>query len=225
MNGIKMKNIEGAIKNKINPKKPSKTKEYTDMDFNFFQPYLGKEKKQKNKILYISIIFGAMLFISAATTIWNYTQISNTKKEIEQMNKVINSPKSKEILKQGEKLNKKYDILKKYYSGVSSITTNIYKKEIINSDLMNKVSLSLPTSVSFKSMTLNGNTIQIQGVAANRVNIAEFQYNLKQLQEIKDVQVMTINQNYNADTVTNVQNGNCNFTLKCTLKDVDENEN
>lgn len=225
MNGIKFKSIESIKDIKITFKKPGKKKLDDYRDFNFFYPYIGKEKKNKDKNLYIIIASSVILTGIIISSTWNYVHINNTKKEIEQMKKVINLPESRAKLAQSEKLSKKEDILKKYYYHVQIISAAINKKELISSNLMRKVSSAIPQSVSFKTISVNEDNVQIQGIAGSRVNIAEFQHNLKDVDVIKDVQVMTINENSNSNAVNTAENKTYTFTLKCTLKDVDENEN
>lgn len=220
MINIKLRDIKSILNMEIKPKGSLKKKNHSNKDYNFFAPYIKSEKTGKNKTLYKIVISAVLLFLFTTTFIWNFIQINNTKKDIEKMNKIINAPESKAILAEGKELSNKYNILKKYYDGVSIIRGNIDKKSIIGSNLIREISSAIPQSVSFKSITINEDKIQIQGLGESRVNIAEFQHNLKELEEIKDVQVMTINENSNSEA-----NLGYNFTLKCTLKDVGENEN
>jgi type IV pilus assembly protein PilN len=199
-------------------------------DFNFFSPYIAKKKNTHDRHVISIISVAVLLFIFAGSFLWNFIKINRTEKEINQMKKAISSSTTQARLREADTLSKKHDILVKYYNQVSNISNEINKKQLVSSDLMGKISSTLPQSVSLKTMSIDSQGIELQGTAGSRVNIGELQYNLKQLDVIKDVQVISIN-----EALSNGQNGTNNgttvtsngftFTLKCTLKDVEVNEN
>lgn len=197
-------------------------------DFNFFSPYIIKKKQTKDKFLCIIVVAAVLLFIFIGNFVWNVVKINKMEKEISEMKKIMNSNDTQAKFKEADNLNKKYDILKKYYDEANVISNAINKNQVISSDLIKKISSTLPQSVSFKTVAIDTQSIQIQGTAGSRVNIAELQYNLKQLENIKDVQVVNINKSSDSSENNNntVETGNeYIFTLKCTLKDVEVNEN
>lgn len=207
-------------------------------DFNFFSPYIVKKKNVQDRYVASATIIVVLLFIFVGSFVWNFIKINKMEKEISEMKKVMNSSATQAKIKQADTLSKKHDVLIKYYNQVSSISNEINKKQVVSSDLMGKVSSELPQSVSLKIMSIDSEGVEMQGTAGSRVNIGELQYNLKQLDVIKDVQVININEgidNSQDGTNNNIKNNTNNnttetnngftFTLKCTLKDVDVNEN
>lgn len=206
-----------------------------NLDFNFFESYIGTHKKKKFKHLYITLIASTLTLLFLTSFIWNYIKISNTKQEIDKMKQTIDSSQTKIKLDEAAKLKKKYDVLNKYYAQAYSITSAIENKEIISSKLIEKICLNIPQKLSFKSFNItvgekgSGASIQIQGTAESRVSIAEFEHNLKVLNEVKEVQVSNIAEvtTEGKDNSANVDNNSdlsYSFTIKCTLKDVDEYE-
>lgn len=201
-------------------------------DFNFFSPYVVKKKEVKNRYAYSIATAVVLLFIFIGSFVWNFTRISKTKKEINELKKIVDSSESKTKLSEADKTKKKYEVLNKYYAQAYSITSAIGNKEIISSTLMDKVCSTLPKKVSFKSFSItggdkgSGGTIQIQGTAETRVNVAEFEHNLKALIEVKEVQVSNITElNSNSQVGENDNlSSSYSFTIKCILKDVDEYE-
>lgn len=205
-------------------------------DFNFFQPYIGVYKQKISKNLYMTLTIVTLISVFVTSFIWNYIKIDNTEHDIAKMKKSIDSPQAKITLDEADKLKKKYDVLNKYYGQTIRITSAIKNKDIINSKLMTDICSNIPNKISFKSFNVtvgekgSGGTIQIQGTADSRVSIAEFQHNLKALEQIKEVQVSNITEFYTGekgDTTINKDNSLSsvyNFTIKCTLKDVDEYE-
>lgn len=216
---------------KINlPKKDKKNKQ----DFNFFEPYIGKNKQEKNKLLYLSMIITLLIVVFISSFVWNTIQIKNSQKEVETLKKEVESPQTKNKLSEIDKLDKKYNTLNKYYGQVYIVNGALERKDIVNSNLMGKICSALPEKVSFKSFSVtlgengSGGSIDIQGTAESRVNTAELQYNLKSLSNIKDVQVTNIT-DATGDTIIGNDSTGTNtlkytFSIKCTLKDADEDE-
>lgn len=189
-------------------------------DFNFFSPYIGKSKEAKDKTLYFGIGAAIIGIIIVGTFAWNSISILKLNNDIKSLNVELSKPERVEKLKQAEELNKKQEILNKYYEGVNVIFNTIDSTNAVTSDLLNSLSSTLPQGVSFKSMALDGQTVQIQGTAKSRVSIGELEYNLKKLDRISETQVSSIT---GGDDTGN--KGEYSFSLKCTLKDVEKNEN
>lgn len=212
------------------PKKDKKNRE----DFNFFEPYIGKHTQEKNQILHIAVVAVALVVIFISSFVWNLIQVKNTQREIESLKKQVESPQAKTKLDEVDKLKKKYAVLNKYYGQAYIITTAIDNKSVINSALIGKVFSQIPKTLSFKSFNVTvgdkgaGGNINIQGIAESRANIAELEYNLKAVDSIKEVQVSNITEVNNAlENKLNVNLTNKSsytFSIKCILKDVDENE-
>lgn len=205
-------------------------------DFNFFQPYIGVYKRKRFKHLYTTAAIVTLASLFATSFIWNYIKIDNTKHDIDKMKKTVDSPQTQITLDEADKVKKKYDALNKYYTQANSITSAIRNKDIISSKLMSDICSNIPSKISFKSFNVTvgekgiGGSIEIQGTAESRVSIAEFEHNVKALEKIKEVQVSNItelNIDEKGDTTENKDNNvspEYSFTIKCTLKDVDEYE-
>lgn len=206
----------------------------TNLDFNFFESYIGIHKKKKFKHLYITSIILTLTLIFLTSFIWNYIKINNTQKEIESLKIQVESSQAKAKLNEVDKLKKKYDVLNKYYGQAYVITTAIDNKSIISSTLIEKIFSQIPKTLSFKSFNVKvgdkgvGGNIDIQGVAESRDNIAELEHNLKSIDSIKEVQVSSISEINNAlESKLNINLTNKSsytFSMKCILKDVDVNE-
>lgn len=232
---MKMLDILEKLKklNDIKITMPKKDKK-KNQDFNFFEPYLGKHKQERNNLLYVAIAATSLIVIFTFSFVWNLVQMKNVQKDNNELKKIVESSQTKAKLDEIDKLNKKYNILNKYYGQAYSITRAIDNKSIISSVLIGKIFSQIPKTVSFKSFNVTvgekglGGSIDIQGVAESRPNIAELEHNLKLVDSIKEVQVSNITEVNNI--VENKLNVNLNnnsaytFSIKCTLKDVDVDE-
>lgn len=231
-----LKDIKKLKEYKITLPLGSKKVSNENSDFNFFQPYIGVYKQKRSKNLYITLTAATLASVFVISFICNYIKIDNTEHDIDKIKKIIDSPQTKITLDEAEKVKKKYDALNKYYAQANSITSAIQNKDIISSKLMTDICSNIPSKISFKSFNVTvgqkgvGGNIEIQGTADSRVSIAEFQHNVKALEKIKEVQVSNItklNIDEKGDSTENKDDNvspQYSFTIKCTLKDVDEYE-
>ncbi|MBU3220789.1 PilN domain-containing protein [Clostridium algidicarnis] len=187
-------------------------------DFNFFLPYLDNKKGKDNKRIHAMTALSILGILVVGSLIYNTAYTFKLKYDIKNLQNTYNSSENQEKLKEAEALSRKYEILDKYYENVELIYNSLETKEVVNSKLMFDISKSIPKEVSFKTMSIDSAGIQIQGLSENRVAIGELEHNLKNISSILDVHVNNINSDTSSTT------GGNSFSLKCTLKGVDKNE-
>lgn len=187
-------------------------------DFNFFAPYQGQKKQTVNKKIYIYSIGVILLLIVVGTLIWNSVRIHMLNSSITKYNKEINSSQVQEKVKIAEDINRKITILNKYDAGLTELADGMESNNNIKSEFLNDLNLTLPQDVSLKSASIDGSSINIQGASKSRTAIGEFQHNIKALDKIEDAQIGSISSD-------GTNGAEYSFDLKCTLKDVDKNEN
>ena len=180
------------------------------MDINFFSPYQGQKKEQLNKNIYVYSLAGFLVTLILGTLIWNSVNLIIVKKQISNYEVKLNEPNIQEKVKESEEINKKTDILNKYNSSLTSISNGVNSRNVVTTNILNMVSATLPTEVSFNSVNITNTDITIQAVSTNRTAIGEIQYNLKDLPNVQDVYIGAISGD---DKYT--------FDIKCTLKDVE----
>lgn len=185
-------------------------------DFNFFLPYIDEKKEIKNKKIYVVTITGVLAILILGSLLYNTIYSFKLKSDIKALKNEFETAENQEKLKKAEELNKKMDIMNKYYENVELVYNSVEAKAIVNSSLLYDISKSIPKEVSFKTMTIDTSSIQIQGIAKGRVSIAELEHNLKQLSRVQEVHVSTINSENGAI------NGDYSFSLKCMLKGGDK---
>ncbi|GKU32021.1 PilN domain-containing protein [Clostridium folliculivorans] len=183
-------------------------------DFNFFAPYQGKQKQVVNKKIYIYTVSAVVLLFIVGTFAWNSINVYMLNRDIDKFQSSINSTKVQDKVKKAEEVNKKIDVLNKYDDGLTKINEGINSRNIISSSLLNNINSTLPADVYFKSITVDGSNLSIQGVSKSRTAIGEVQHNMKALDIVGDAQIGNISGD-------DSDNGNYTFDLKCTLKDVD----
>lgn len=178
-------------------------------DMNFFAPYQGQKKEEKNKNIYVYSLAGFLSVAIVGTLAWNTTNILLLNSKIKEYNTKLEDTVVKEKLAKWEEISKKSDILTKYDNGINEIMIALESREVVSTDLLNKLSSSLPSQVTFNSININNKEINIQAVSTSRVAIGEVEHNLKKLNNVQDVYIGGIA----GDEIFT-------FDVKCLLKDV-----
>ncbi|WP_066890164.1 PilN domain-containing protein [Clostridium nigeriense] len=178
-------------------------------DMNFFAPYQGQKKEEKNKSIYVYSLVGFLSVAVIGSFVWNTTNIILLNNKIKEYNSKLESAEVKEKLAIWEDISRKSNILAKYDNGLNEIIGGLKTREVVTTELLNKLSSSLPSEVTFNSININNKEIDIQAVSTSRVAIGEIEHNLKNLNNIQDIYIGGI-------TGTEI----FTFDIKCSLKDV-----
>ncbi|EOD01519.1 hypothetical protein L21TH_0402 [Caldisalinibacter kiritimatiensis] len=182
-------------------------------DINFFSPYIESKKLTTNKLTFTGAIVGGLLFIMIGLYTWNNIKIKNLNKEIAEMERFIHNESTISELKEINNLKHKLSIMKDYHKRLVEVNKKYDSQELIGTELINAIALSLPKNASIEILNISTENVQIQGFSGNRVSIAEFQHNLKETNLFKTVHVSDINQQSEED-IYNV------FIINCYFKDV-----
>ena len=178
-------------------------------DMNFFAPYQGQKKEEKNKNIYVYSMVGFLSVAIVGTFAWNTTNILLLNNKIKNYNTKLEEKDVQEKLARWEEISKSGDILTKYDNGLNDIIGALESREVVTTDLLNKLSSSLPSQVTFNSINIDNKEINIQAVSTSRVAIGEVEHNLKVLNNVQDVYIGGIS---GEEIFT--------FDIKCLLKDV-----
>ncbi len=179
-------------------------------DMNFFAAYQGQKKEQKNKNIYVYSLVGFLSVFIVGTLAWNSTNIFLLNNKIKDYNKKLEREDVKVKIEKWDEISKKDDILKRYDKELSNIVEGLRTREVVTTGLLDKLSSTLPTEVTFNSISITNTDISIQAVSTSRVAIGEIEHNLKKLNNIQDVYIGGIS-----------GDENYTFDIKCVLKDVE----
>ena len=184
-------------------------------DINFFSGYesVANEKKNQNRYTYsIAIIFIVLVF---STLTYNLITLRVLNKEINKMDKALNDESILNKVKEAEEVNEKASILEKYDLGVSEISSAIDSRHVITKDILDKITSTMPSDITFNNISITSDSITISAVSKTRTAIAEVQHNLKELDIIGDVFIGSISGDGTTDQYS--------FDLDCKLVG-DQNE-
>lgn len=182
-------------------------------DFNFFSPYIKVNRSSRVKKTYILVIASIMIIVFSGSMFWTSYSINSVKTDIAQMNKYLSSSQIANNLKSLSEKKRRISIMNQYYNTVLEVSYSVDAIDKIGTEMLTKISNTIPRNISFNMISVDTTNIQIQGISESRVAIAELQYNLKSLDLFSEVHVIDISKE--SDEVENYV-----FTLKCTLKDV-----
>lgn len=182
-------------------------------DINFFSYYQGKNQEKKDEKIYFYIAYGILTLVILVTVIINSVKIFTLNSQIKSYTEKLNNADIQAQLKEADEVNGKIEVLSKYESRLSDISNSIAKNDIVTDDLLNDISSTIPSDVSFKSFKIEGYDLTISGVSHTREAISEFEHNLKGLSKIKSVHIININ---NGSAVGE----DYSFDITCVLKEV-----
>lgn len=183
-------------------------------DLNFFAPYQGKKKEKTNTNMYIYGAAGLVGFAILSTLIFNSVKLFLLNREINNFTKKLGDSEIQTELREAELLNNQIQVLNQYDTELSHVAKSVKERDNVSDALLNEISSTVPSEVSFKNMDVINNTINIQGVATNRTSVAELKHNLSGLTKMQDVYVNSIKD-------SGAVEGEYSFDIKCVLKDVD----
>ncbi|PRR81454.1 PilN domain-containing protein [Clostridium vincentii] len=179
-------------------------------DMNFFSTSQGIKKEAKDKKIYIYSLVVFLAIVIIGTLAWNSINLHLTGKEIDDYTAKLEATDIQQKLTEFKEATIKTNALNKYESDLKIIAEAVDSKDVVNTKLLNEISSTLPTEVSFDTISITNSVITMQAKASNRTSIGEIEHNLKELAFIQDVYIGGIA----GDT-------EYTFDLKCTLKDVD----
>lgn len=187
-------------------------------DFNFFRSYQKHTVKttssQQNLIIAVSV---SAILVASVYGFYSY-KMYVMQKDMDRMNAYMVKPENVATYKKFTETKNKLALLNVYYDLANKLNLMIENDAVLNSDLIERFEKALPPEVSIQSINLNDDTFEIQGVTDGREIVAEFQNNLIESGDYKDVFVSGIN--HATDLLTGDINPNYYvFSITCELKE------
>lgn len=190
---------------------------YELRDLNFFTPYIEKKKSKNTPQLVLYTMAFILLLSMVGLYGRNWVVMNRMNVQIKLMVSEMSEEKNLQKIKKYEETKQKLDTLKAYYQTISKLNNAMARDSVISSKLLMELNSALPQNTFLQSMNLDKSNLQLQGVSSSRPAIAEYQYNLKQLGLFDEVSVTNIN-------VEQADTGNFIFSMKCVIKDGDNDE-
>lgn len=185
-------------------------------DINFFSSYFKVQKTSKRITLFWGILVAFILTTTIGFYTWYYFTSNHLESEIDQLNHFINSKVTIKNMNELNTLQKKSKLLSEYYNIVKEIDNSIFSNDRINQQLLIELSIQVPKDTYFTALSIAQDRLQIQGISKTRTSVAKLEYNLKLLNNIKEVHVSNISRDIK-------EHDGYVFTMVCSLEgDYDE---
>ncbi len=181
-------------------------------DINFFSFYIDKRKSARKKHI---IIYSSIFIIAGGLIgfyIWNNNKIEDLNKDLQRYEELFNSKEMTLKINEAETKRQKIEVLTQYEVILQTINGQIDLVDRINSQIINDIASSMPKEMYILNANINQVEINLQGVASNRILIAEWIHNLKEFPYLASVHANII-------AVEDNENNNQVFDIKCTFKD------
>ena len=184
-------------------------------DFNFFEPYINLQTKPKKNII-LFVILGALLL--AALVYYQYllyAQQNALKGDIAEIQAFINSPNTINKIGEIEQKQARFDELVAVKNDLLVFSDEVTLSDKIDDMLVEQINAQMPSNLFLREMSMNSNTITINGYSQEFASIAQFAYNLRDSNKFSDVLIPTIVEN----------NGNYDYTLTVVMNAGGSDEN
>lgn len=187
-------------------------------DFNFFSIYIDSKRESRKKKLYYSVIFLAFFISATGFYLFNHQRIIRLENKIAKIEAEISSKEYVDGIARYNETKKKLDVLTDYFNTVESVSRKVTYIDVISNDLLEDIEEAFPQKIFIQTFNASHNEIVMQGVSESRTAVAEFQHNLKAINCIEKIHISIIKDESN-------KTENFLFSVRCTLKDVEKNEN
>ncbi len=177
-------------------------------DFNFFEPYIGKNKsltgvKQGKKLVLLGMMALMILY-----PIYNGWQLYKTQKQVITVGLIAESSEIREGKRTMGELTKNLEELQTKHQNMVTLIKNQQQQDMINDLLIYTINDQLPEEVFLQSIKMSLDKVEIQGVAKNKMSIALVENNLSRIEIFENVFIPSIIEN----------SGYYTFTLSFTFK-------
>lgn len=183
-------------------------------DMNFFSQFSNKKKASDSSLYVLLAVVGVIAAFIVGTLIYNNLNIYLNNNETKEYRKKVEA-KSEEIAESNE-VNKKINALTEYDSRLDALIGVVDSRDVVDTNLLNKICGTIPSEVFFSSINISSSTITINATSTSRTAIAELHYNLKQnLSEVYSVYI---------GSIANNGENEYTFNVTCKLQGVNESE-
>jgi len=185
-------------------------------DYNFFEHYKSKKKTNKDGNGLVSLVFLIGIVVLGVITANSYFQNGLIVKDNLEMSTELALAENVELFSRIESKQTLNIQLKDMSANLIVASSVIDQREVIRIELINNLVLSLPSDAQILNLSIDQGMITLNGVAAQRSAIAEFQKNLRDTGVFPLITVAGIN----------TQEDDFSFDMSITLGGIiDENIN
>lgn len=187
-------------------------------DFNFFRSYQRQViKKTDSQQYFIAALLASVFVVLSVYGFFAY-KMYVLNKDMEEMNAFMTNNENLKQYKKFSDTKNKLALLTVYYDLASKLNLMIENDAVLNTVVLERFEKAMPTNTSLKSLKINDDNLTLEGVTDSREVVAEFQNNLIETGDYKDVFVTNINHAVNT-TTGEISTNYYVFSITCELKE------
>ncbi len=180
-----------------------------------------KKKKHKSRfyigilimVLSLAVILRGALFLYS----YFYNQ-SALEKEIASIDEFIGKEENIKLNDQAENTKKTVALLEKYKKEIDKVKTAISNEDAVTTIMFEEVGKATPLGTRVNSMSIDKAAIQLQCSSNSKLEIAQFEKNLKNIEFIDYVYIPAVVEGAETGSISYT------YTVVCEIKDVISNE-
>ena len=183
-----------------------------DVDF-----LTDKNKKHKSKFSagIVVMIVSAVVVLTLAYNLYSYiVQQTSLEKELAIMDQFMENEENIKLNTEAESLKNKVALLEKYKKEVVKVQDAIKGEDAVTTIMFEEVGKSLPLGSKVNSMSIDKSTIQLQCSSNSKLEVAQFEKNLKNVEFIDYVYIPAVVETAEGGRTT------YSYSVVCEIKDV-----
>ncbi len=163
-------------------------------DFNFFEPFEEKRKKTDLKKMILPVLLILVLGIVAFYQVSLYSKTRTLEDQITSVEAFNNSAKTQNAIIEVEELRANRDQKAAEVEELRTLTASLEENNFFDTEVLAAVEDSMPANSFIKSLDVQSDRMQLQGVAYHPLRVAELKYNLTQSTDFYNVFLSSINE-------------------------------
>lgn len=177
-------------------------------NMNFFTPYIKKDERAKTGFKRLISLGALLLSIVVLISVFNFYMIYRINSDIEDLDNLLAEPEMQKKRFEMETMKTQMAVSKEYIQELRKLDSRIEGIEVIDIELLDNITSTMPAEIIFKTLNLSINDVIITGTTSNREAVAEMEYNLNKTGLYGLVHVKNINKEKTSGGYTFSLSGN-----------------
>lgn len=156
-------------------------------DFNFFEPYEQEPKKQTSGSNVLLIVAAGVLALCLAIVIFNSMSLMSLQKSIKGLDANMNNEEFKSKVANVQAKQVELTSLKADKAFFEEMNIVMDKQDKVNESAIRLIAEQVPDNLHLTDLSIVDNKIDIKGKTYNKVAVAQFQHNLRETEEFKNL--------------------------------------
>lgn len=187
-------------------------------DINFLTDK-NKEHKSKFNVGVFVMVVTVVAALTASYYLYSYmVRQKALEKELQTINQFMESEENIQQSIEAESLKSKALLLEKYKQEVEKLQQSISNQDAVTTIMFEEIGKAVPLGTKINSMIIDKQSIQLQCSSGSKLEVAQLEKNLKNIEFINYVYIPAVVEGANGS------NANYSYSVVCEVKDVSADE-